>query len=419
MAGLSAFLGKLLYDAIEGTKKYFQGKIEEVGGNIPKGIFKGITDGLVNIGNWINEHIFEPFITGFKNAFGIHSPSTVMEEQGNFIIEGLLNGITSLVGKVTETWESMKTTAIEIWGTVSSNLSEKWETLKTDASTKFDEIKSNVSEAWENLKSDTSDKWNTIKSNLSELWGETKENASDTFGTIKDSITDSWNELKENTSTVWDQIKNVIKNPINAIIGFINKLTSGVVEGINGMTSALNSVSFDVPDWVPGIGGGKFGFNIPQISVPQIPMLATGAVFRGGNPFMAIVNDQPRGQTNIEAPLKVIRQALREEIKTLSIGQYDIAPPPNLDFEARNQNSYRAADAYMRGAYGNSYDDDMRDVIYSAVYDATTAAMRKEGGKNVNVKLEGNASKFLNVMLDEYTTRARASQRNLIPIYDS
>lgn len=398
--GLSAFLGKLLYDAIEGTKKYFQGKIEEVGGNIPKGIFKGITDGLVNIGNWINEHIFEPFITGFKNAFGIHSPSTVMEEQGNFIIEGLLNGITSLVGKVTETWESMKTTAIEIWGTVSSNLSEKWETLKTNASTKFDEIKSNVSEAWENLKSDTSDKWNTIKSNLSELWGETKENASDTFGTIKDSITDSWNELKENTSAVWDQIKNVIKNPINAIIGFINKLTSGVAAGINGMTSALNSVSFDAPDWVPGIGGGKFGFNIPQISVSEIPMLAKGGVFCGGNPFMAIVNDQPRGQTNVETPLKVIKQALREELTsftdkfnnvqltpTLEVGQFQPMPPPEFDFESRYQNSYQAAEAYWReeerqrresgyGGYDNNViSDDMKKELYDLAYNAINAAM--------------------------------------------
>lgn len=405
--GLSAFLGKLLYDAIEGTKKYFQGKIEEVGGNIPKGIFKGITDGLVNIGNWINEHIFEPFITGFKNAFGIHSPSTVMEEQGNFIIEGLLNGITSLVGKVTETWESMKTTAIEIWGTVSSNLSEKWETLKTDASTKFDEIKSNVSEAWENLKSDTSDKWNTIKSNLSELWGETKENASDTFGTIKDSITDSWNELKENTSTVWDQIKNVIKNPINAIIGFINKLTSGVAEGINGMTSALNSVSFDVPDWVPGIGGGKFGFNIPQISVPQIPMLATGAVFRGGNPFMAIVNDQPRGQTNIEAPLKVIRQALREELTSLidnvqltptfKVGQFQPAPPPEFDFERRCQNSYQAAESYWReeerqrresnyDGFDGELPSDIERKLYDIIYSATRAANKNSQSSFDNEK---------------------------------
>lgn len=398
--GLSAFLGKLLYDAIEGTKKYFQGKIEEVGGNIPKGILKGITDGLVNIGKWISEHIFEPFITGFKNAFGIHSPSKVMEEQGNFIIEGLLNGITSLVDKVTETWESMKNTAIEIWGTVSSNLSEKWETLKTDASTKFGEIKSNVSETWENLKSDTSDKWNAIKSGLSELWSETKENAFDTFSTIKDSITDSWNELKENTSTVWGQIKNVIKNPINAIIGFINSLISGVVSGINSMTSALNSVSFDVPDWVPGIGGGKFGFNIPQISVTEIPMLATGAVFRGGKPFAAIVNDQPRGQTNIEAPLKVIKQALREVltsftdnfnnvqlVPTFTVGQFQPAPPPEFDLETRYQNSYQAAEAYWHeeerqrresgynGYDGSKISDDMRKELYDIVYNAIGAAM--------------------------------------------
>lgn len=269
--------------------------------------------------------------------------------------------------KISTTWENIKTNASTVWENIKTSLSESWGTLKTDASTKFGEIKSNVSEAWENLKSDASDKWNTIKSNLSELWGETKENASNTFGTIKDSITDSWNELKENTSTVWDQIKNVIKNPINAIIGFINRLISGVVSGINGMTSALNNVSFDVPDWIPGIGGSTFGFNIPQISVPEIPMLATGAVFRGGKPFAAIVNDQPRGQTNIEAPLKVIRQALREELTSLidnvqltptfKVGQFQPMPPPEFDFESRRQGVYEIAAEVQREnsrAYSNS-----------------------------------------------------------------
>ena len=388
--GLSAVLGKLLYDAIDGTKKYFQGKIEEVGGNIPKGIFKGITDGLVNIGNWVLEHIFEPFIKGFKNAFGIHSPSTVMQEQGGFIIQGLLDGITSLTDKVTETWESMKNTAIETWETVSSDLSEKWEALKSDASTKFDEIKTNVSEAWENLKSDTSDKWSAIRSDLSDIWSQTKDNASDAFGDIKDSIMNAWNELKENTSMVWDQIKNVIKNPINSILGFINGLTSGIENGINGMINALNGVNINIPDWIPSIGGKTLGFNIPNISIPQVPMLATGAVFRGGNPYMAIVNDQPRGQTNIEAPLKTIKQALREELEKFSanvqlapswdIGEFQPAPPPEWDFDAQRQRAYQVAEEHMR-RQESAYDSAgnigglKEQEIYNIMYNAFTAAL--------------------------------------------
>ena len=38
-------------------------------------------------------------------------------------------------------------------------------------------------------------------------------------------------------------------------MGFVNKL----IGGINTLIAGANKVSFDVPDWVPGIGGKKFG----------------------------------------------------------------------------------------------------------------------------------------------------------------
>lgn len=43
----------------------------------------------------------------------------------------------------------------------------------------------------------------------------------------------------------------------------------------------------------------------------NIPHLAQGALLRGGDPFLAYVGDQPRGQTNIEAPLKTIVDAFK------------------------------------------------------------------------------------------------------------
>ena len=97
--GLSAFFGGLLSDAVSGAQKYFQKKIEECGRDVVKDIFKGIKDAIVGIAEWIKDHIFTPFMKGFRAAFGIHSPSTVMAEQGGYIIDGLLKGVKDNISK--------------------------------------------------------------------------------------------------------------------------------------------------------------------------------------------------------------------------------------------------------------------------------------------------------------------------------
>lgn len=98
-SGLAGFIGQLIADAVTGAKKYFSNEIKECGGNIALGILKGIGDVFINIGAWIKDHIFKPFITTFKNSFGIHSPSTVMAEQGGYIIDGLLKGVKDNISK--------------------------------------------------------------------------------------------------------------------------------------------------------------------------------------------------------------------------------------------------------------------------------------------------------------------------------
>lgn len=91
--GFAAFIGGLLADGVAAASEYFNGKIEECGGNVVKGILKGIVDGLIGIGTWIVNNVFKPFIDGFKNAFGIHSPSTKMAEMGKYLWDGFCNGI--------------------------------------------------------------------------------------------------------------------------------------------------------------------------------------------------------------------------------------------------------------------------------------------------------------------------------------
>jgi len=74
--------------------------IKEVGGNIMAGIGEGIVNFFKDIGSWLKEHIVDPIVNGVKDLFGIHSPSTVMEEVGGNVAAGLLNGIAAPFKKI-------------------------------------------------------------------------------------------------------------------------------------------------------------------------------------------------------------------------------------------------------------------------------------------------------------------------------
>lgn len=108
----------------------------------------------------------------------------------------------------------------------------------------------------------------------------------------------------------WQGLQNIVKGIFNGIIGAVNGLVSGCCEGLNALIRAINKIKFTIPEWVPKIGGKKFGLNLKEVTAPQIPYLAKGAVIPGGHPFVAMLGDQPHGQTNIEAPLSTIEEAV-------------------------------------------------------------------------------------------------------------
>lgn len=149
----------------------------------------------------------------------------------------------------------------------------------------------------------------------------------------------NWDAVKAAAVSVWDKIRQTFasvatwfqekvmdpliggfKNMVNGIIGFLNSMIAGIVAGINGVIGLLNKLKFDIPDWIPGIGGKTFGFNMQLLNAPQIPYLAQGAVLPANKPFLAVVGDQKHG-TNVEAPLDVIKQALSEVLGSDSGGR--------------------------------------------------------------------------------------------------
>lgn len=117
--------------------------------------------------------------------------------------------------------------------------------------------------------------------------------------------------LGKGLTEIWDGIWEMIKGVINTVIGGINGMISAVESAINFVIDAINTLSWEIPDWVPFVGGETFGFDIPRVSFYKIPELAEGAVINPNNPFLAVLGDQQSG-VNVEAPLDTIKQAVSE-----------------------------------------------------------------------------------------------------------
>lgn len=245
-----SFISTLVSDIWKDINGYFQKYLtnddgtKKTGIDWVKGICKGIVEGVKNIGTWIVDNVLKPFLDGFKSAFGIHSPSTVMAEQGGYIIQGLLKGIKDGIGNVLSfigdfltgikdkisdawdkikstasekwgqiksvlsgAWENIKTTAGDIWGKISSTISGIWGGIKTKASETWSGLKTTISQKWSEIKTNTSQTWENIKTTLGNTWQNVKTTASTTWTNIKTSISTTWSNVKSNTSTVWSNIK--------------------------------------------------------------------------------------------------------------------------------------------------------------------------------------------------------------------
>lgn len=109
----------------------------------------------------------------------------------------------------------------------------------------------------------------------------------------------------------WNGVLDILKGVWNLIVGTVEGAINFIIDGINLLISDLNKIHFEVPDWVPLVGGKSFGINITPVSRVSLPRLASGAVIPPNREFMAVLGDQKSG-TNIETPLATMVQAFKQ-----------------------------------------------------------------------------------------------------------
>ena len=357
-SGVSKSLGKLIGSAVKGAidlvgsiwdmlKKswgnmsdYFNTYIEDAGGNIIAGLWNGITDALKNCGTWIKNNLFQPFIDGFKDAFGIHSPSKEMKIMGGYVVDGFLSGISGKfsecrdkvlewTGKIKDwfsgtsfgkicksTWENYAQNIItgfkdkigNVYTTVRSNISTWASDIKdyftgsgkgainlTTFSNYADKVVSGFREKIGSTYTTVRDKISTWASDIRDYFTSSSHGSinSTKFSTFagniisgfKGKITTSYSDCQTSITTWANKVKSWFSDTasVSSFQGFAKNVIHGFRDGINSFyrdcEDAVKSWASKVTDWFKE----KLDINSPSKVFEQFGLYTVQGFNKGIN----------------------------------------------------------------------------------------------------------------------------------------
>ena len=163
------------------------------------------------------------------------------------------------------------------------------------------------------LQDDFKSLWEKVASGAVAAWQGIKNAFKSVPEWFQSKFRDAWQKVKDVFSTggrIWSGIKEGIENTfrtvVNAIIRGMNTIIAVPFNKINSMLNTIRNAHF------LGISPFQNMWGVNPLPVPQIPMLARGAVIPANRQFLAVLGDQRNGN-NLEAPESLLRQIVREE----------------------------------------------------------------------------------------------------------
>lgn len=218
----------------------------------------------------------EELIEGLKN---------IIDGFGKFF-KGVFTGDLKLAAEgAKQIWEGLKQT----WNAIINSIKYAWDMFITWLQSKSPMLAA-IFQTYGNF--------------ISGLFNSIKQWLSGIIEFISGVFTGDWTKA-------WEGAKDIFKGIWNGIITAVEYAINFIINGINLLIAALNTIHFEVPDWVPLIGGRSFGISIPLVSNVALPRLAQGAVIPPNREFLAVLGDQKSG-TNIETPLATMVQAFKQ-----------------------------------------------------------------------------------------------------------
>lgn len=215
--------------------------------------------------------------------------------------------------------------AVVVWIVAKWTSIKEWISKTTSSiDAAFEQFLANVEEGVAAAVDWVIEKWTAVKDWFSGLWEKVSSGAVAAWDGIKSAFKsvpewfqskfrDAWQKVKDVFSTggrIWSGIKEGIESTfrtvVNAIIRGMNTIIAVPFNKINSMLNTIRNAHF------LGISPFQNMWGVNPLPVPQIPMLARGAVIPANRQFLAVLGDQRNGN-NLEAPESLLRQIVREE----------------------------------------------------------------------------------------------------------
>lgn len=265
---------------------------------------------LIGLPDWFNENVVIPltdYVSGIRVSieenFGlawskVQEIWTVVSTWFNEkVITPVVNNFTTMKNNVTNLFRLLWTAVKNIWIVVSSWFNNNVIVPTVTFFTKF----------YEKVKKLFSDLW----SNVQEIW----KVVSGWFS--NNVITPVSNSFSEACKNIASYFENLWKNVKNGVVGAMNVVIQSVEKAVNGVISMLNTLHWEIPDWVPELGGKSFGFHIKPITLERIPMYEVGGFPEDGLFFAnhnEMVGQFSNGRTAVANNEQIVA-GIREGVK--------------------------------------------------------------------------------------------------------
>lgn len=285
---------------LERTKEIFKGILTVVGD-----VFKAVGKVLYDIGSGIWNYLIKPFL----EFIGIDT-SRIEEEFANFFrmikdwlgkldidfgdlgitiaglallfipggqlfggallaFEGISVALRALGGVSDETWESIKSKAVEVWNSIKNFFKTTWDEIVSYYPEKWNEVKTSTAELWEAVKTTISEKWTAIKDFftktipqiVSDIVKWFSEMPSKVGAAISSFFTDTIPNWATSTyNTFSEKVNNIVtsvatwfgelpKKIYEKIISFLEKITLWKDKSIEKVNTEIPKILDKVAEW--------------------------------------------------------------------------------------------------------------------------------------------------------------------------
>lgn len=271
-----------------------------------KGLVVGIVDFIFLVVGAITQ-LCQELIDAFKRFWGISSPSTIMQEQGTFLVLGLLNGIQNTWSQlwawfqttfelfksfIQQTWESIHTTASSLWDTITETISTKIDTFKTNAENMFTNLQTN-------LETTTND----LKDALINAWDLTKQGVGSALDGIKGDFSSAWSQIVSDTTSKFSDLVSKVGSAVSKIGSAVSSMLSTIASGISSAWSSISSFVSSA---------------ISRLASVKIPHFANGGVIT--KPTIGLMGEYSGASSNPEivTPENLLRNIVGESNEDLA-----------------------------------------------------------------------------------------------------